>query len=101
MSTNFGKNFVYEISPKLFLWESLFSVRTDGRTDMTNSIPARCKRFPKAPTRGQAIVRLTLMVAFLFVVSSVLPKLEGGEGNCTEIGENIAVGTTGTEIVRV
>jgi hypothetical protein len=79
MSTNFSKNLVYEISPKFFLWESLHSVRTDGRTDMTNSITARCNHFPKAPTRGQAIARLTLMVAFLFVVSSVLPKLEGGE----------------------
>ena len=46
----------------------------DGRTDMTNSVTARRSRFPKAPKRG-----LTLIVAFLIEVSSVLLKLESGE----------------------
>jgi len=41
---------------------------------MTNSVTARCSRFPKAPERG-----LTLIVAFLIEVSSVLLKLESRE----------------------
>jgi preprotein translocase subunit SecG len=53
--------------------------QAEGRTNMTNSISASCNLFPKAPTRGQSIVRLTLIVAFLFEVSSVLPKLESGD----------------------
>jgi hypothetical protein len=65
-------------------------MRTDGRTDMTNSVRASCNRFPEAPTRCQSIGRLTLIVAFLFEVSSALPKLESEEvtvglDNCTEI----------------
>lgn len=51
----------------------------DGQTDMTNSMTARCNSFPKAPKRGQSIVRLTQIFAFLFKVSGVLTRLESGE----------------------
>ena len=51
----------------------------DGQTDKTNSVLARCNSFPKAPKRGQSVVRLTRIVAFLFEVSSVLTTLESGK----------------------
>lgn len=73
MSANLLKNLVYEISSKFFLWG--FTVfHADGRTDMTNSIIARCNRFLKAPKRG-----LTLIFVLLIKVSSVLLELDSRE----------------------